>query len=121
MTVQSDSRAALDLISRADRIFRLGTGDLTEALEMRKRFVEGYRWLCAHDPERLARVTSRIPRTRSERTGASKATPARIRNFCAASSPSMSSDGSASANPSFCASASAAAKVHFSSVMRVRM
>jgi glycerol-3-phosphate O-acyltransferase / dihydroxyacetone phosphate acyltransferase len=66
VTVQADSRAALDLIGRADRIFRLGRGDLAEALETRKRFVAGYRWLCENDPERLARVQSRIERFESE-------------------------------------------------------
>jgi glycerol-3-phosphate O-acyltransferase / dihydroxyacetone phosphate acyltransferase len=66
VTVQADSRAALDLITRADRIFRLGRGDLAEALETRKRFVAGYRWLCEHDPERLAHVQSRIERFESE-------------------------------------------------------
>jgi 1-acyl-sn-glycerol-3-phosphate acyltransferase len=66
VTVQADSRAALDLITRADRIFRLGRGDLAEALEMRKRFVAGYRWLCEHDPERLAHAQSRVERFESE-------------------------------------------------------
>ena len=71
VTVQADSRAALDLITRADRIFRLGRGDLAEALETRKRFVAGYRWLCEHDPERLAHAQSRIERFESE-LGAAK-------------------------------------------------
>lgn len=66
VTVQADSRAALDLITRADRIFRLGRGDLAEALETRKRFVAGYRWLCEHDPERLAHAQSRIERFEAE-------------------------------------------------------
>jgi glycerol-3-phosphate O-acyltransferase/dihydroxyacetone phosphate acyltransferase len=66
VTVQADSRAALDIITRADRIFRLGRGDLAEALETRKRFVAGYRWLCEHDPERLARVQSRVERFEAE-------------------------------------------------------
>ena len=74
VTVQADSRAALDLITRADRIFRLGRGDLAEALETRKRFVAGYRWLCEHDPERLAHAQSRIERFESE-LGAAKLEP----------------------------------------------
>jgi len=77
VTVQADSRAALDLISRADRIFRLGRGDLADALEMRKRFVAGYRWLCEHDPARLARVQSRIERFESE-LGAANLEPAEL-------------------------------------------
>jgi glycerol-3-phosphate O-acyltransferase/dihydroxyacetone phosphate acyltransferase len=74
VTVQADSRAALDLIGRADRIFRLGRGDLAAALETRKRFVAGYRWLCEHDPERLAHVQSRIERFEAE-LGAAKLEP----------------------------------------------
>ena len=74
VTVQADSRAALDLISRADRIFRLGRGDLADALAMRKRFVEGYRWLCEHDPARLAHAQSRIERFEAE-LGAARLEP----------------------------------------------
>ena len=74
VTVQADSRAALDLITRADRIFRLGGGDLASALETRKRFVAGYRWLCEHDPERLARAQSRIEQFEAE-LGAAKLEP----------------------------------------------
>lgn len=74
VTVQADSRAALDLIGRADRIFRLGGGDLAQALETRKRFVAGYRWLLEHDPERLARAQSRIEQFESE-LGAARLEP----------------------------------------------
>ena len=74
VTVQADSRAALDLITRADRIFRLGRGELAEALETRKRFVAGYRWLCEHDPERLAHAQSRIEQFESE-LGAARLEP----------------------------------------------
>lgn len=74
VTVQADSRAALDLVERADRIFRLGRGDLADALEMRKRFVAGYRWLREHDPKRLAHAQSRIERFESE-LGAAKLEP----------------------------------------------
>jgi 1-acyl-sn-glycerol-3-phosphate acyltransferase len=77
VVVQADSRAALDLIQRADRIFRLGRGDLADALTMRKRFVEGYRWLCEHDPERLARVESRIDQFESE-LGAARLEPGEL-------------------------------------------
>ena len=74
VVVQGDSRAALDLIDRADRIFRLGRGDLAEALATRKRFVEGYRWLREHDPERLAHAQSRIERFEAE-LGAARLEP----------------------------------------------
>src|ERR1041385_8669328 len=74
VVIQADSRAALDLIDRADRIFRLGRGDLAQALDTRKRFVEGYRWLCERDPERLAHAPSRIERFEAE-LGAAKLEP----------------------------------------------
>jgi 1-acyl-sn-glycerol-3-phosphate acyltransferase len=74
VTVQADSRAALDLIARADRIFRLGHGDLADALEMRKRFVAGYRWLRQHDPARLAHAQSLIEQFEAE-LGAAKLEP----------------------------------------------
>ena len=74
VVVQGDSRAALDLVSRADRIFRLGRGDLAGALATRKRFVDGYRWLCERDPERLAHAQSRIERFEAE-LGAAKLEP----------------------------------------------
>jgi 1-acyl-sn-glycerol-3-phosphate acyltransferase len=74
VTVQADSRTALDLIGRADRIFRLGRGDLSQALDMRKRFVSGYNWLCEHDPVRLAHLASRIERFESE-LGAARLEP----------------------------------------------
>jgi 1-acyl-sn-glycerol-3-phosphate acyltransferase len=77
VTVQADSRAALDLIDRADRIFRLGSGDLAQALDMRKRFVAGYRWLAEHDPERLAHAQSRIERFEAE-LGAAKLEPGEL-------------------------------------------
>jgi hypothetical protein len=64
--VQADSRDALDLIHRADRIFRLGSSDLSHALDTRKRFVAGYAWLVEHDPRRLARLVSRIERFEAE-------------------------------------------------------
>ena len=72
--MQADSRAALDLIARADRIFRLGHGDLADALEMRKRFVAGYRWLRQHDPARLAHAQSLIEQFEAE-LGAAKLEP----------------------------------------------
>jgi len=72
--VQADSRAALDIITRADRIFRLGRGDLAGALETRKRFVAGYRWLREHDPARLAHAQSRIERFEAE-LGAARLEP----------------------------------------------
>src|ERR1041385_5149706 len=60
VTLQADSHEALDLIARGERIFSAGRFDPAEELEARRRFVEGYAWLRAHDPQRLARLQSRI-------------------------------------------------------------
>jgi 1-acyl-sn-glycerol-3-phosphate acyltransferase len=61
VTLQADSRAALELIARAEEIF---TGDdrppLAEEFDLRRRFVEGYHYLCERDRERLARLQQAI-------------------------------------------------------------
>lgn len=66
VTLQADSRQALGLIARAEAIFTIGRGDVVDELELRRRFVAGYRWLCEHDPERLAHLTSVIERLEAE-------------------------------------------------------
>jgi len=48
VTVQADSRAALDLITRADRIFRLGRGDLAQCLERDRCAVRNARGQAGH-------------------------------------------------------------------------
>ncbi len=63
VTLQADSVAVLDLIARAERIFSSGeAGDLAFQLDLRRRFVAGYRYLCERDPERIAQFASRIER-----------------------------------------------------------
>ena len=67
VTLQADSHAALEIIARAERIFSAGEqGDLARELELRRRFVEGYRYLCERDPARLARLESQVVRLDAE-------------------------------------------------------
>ncbi len=66
VTLQADSHEALALIARGERIFSGGRFDPAEELEARRRFVEGYAWLRAHDPQRLARLQSRVEQLAAE-------------------------------------------------------
>jgi len=66
LTLQADSREALDLIGRAERIMSLGRVHLPEQLEMRRRFIAGYTRLREHDPARLAHLQSRFERFEAE-------------------------------------------------------
>ena len=74
VTLQADSHEALALIARGERIFSAGRFDPAEELEARRRFVEGYAWLRAHDPQRLARLQSRVEQLAAE-LGALKIEP----------------------------------------------
>src|SRR6185503_2482612 len=61
VTLQADSHAALELIGRAEDIFTADEKQtLAEELELRRRFVDGYRYLPTHDPARLERLSSAI-------------------------------------------------------------
>jgi len=66
LTLQADSREALDLIGRAERIMSLGRVQLPEQLEMRRRFIAGYTRLRERDPARLAHLQSRFERFEAE-------------------------------------------------------
>lgn len=67
VTVQADSRAALELIDHAERIFSAGALTRPAAeLDLRKRFVEGYHFLCTRNPARVAELSGRIARFESE-------------------------------------------------------
>lgn len=66
LTLQADSREALDLIGRAERVMSLGRAGLSEQLDLRKRFIAGYTRLREHDPARLARLQSRFERFEAE-------------------------------------------------------
>ena len=65
VTLQADSCAALDLVTRAEEIFSDRTGVAGE-LALRKQFVDGYHYLCEHDPQRLARLESEVTRFAEE-------------------------------------------------------
>jgi glycerol-3-phosphate O-acyltransferase/dihydroxyacetone phosphate acyltransferase len=67
VTLQADSHAALEIVARAERIFSAGdAGGLARELELRRRFVAGYRYLSEHDPARLARLESQVVRLDAE-------------------------------------------------------
>jgi len=66
LTLQADSREALDLIARAERVMSLGRADLSQQLELRKRFIAGYTRLRERDPGRLAHLQSRFERFEAE-------------------------------------------------------
>jgi 1-acyl-sn-glycerol-3-phosphate acyltransferase len=78
LTLQADSREALDLIARAERIISLGRAHLPEQLELRKRFIAGYSRLRERDPARLAQLQSRFERFEAE-LGDAKLEPETIR------------------------------------------
>jgi glycerol-3-phosphate O-acyltransferase / dihydroxyacetone phosphate acyltransferase len=67
VTWQADSHAALDLIARAEDIVADGYDQpLAEELVLRRRFVEGYHYLRAHDPARLEKLQQAIVQFEAE-------------------------------------------------------
>jgi glycerol-3-phosphate O-acyltransferase / dihydroxyacetone phosphate acyltransferase len=67
VTLQADSHAALELIGRAEDIFTADEDQpLSEELDLRRRFIDGYHFLQTRDPERLARLQSAIQQFESE-------------------------------------------------------
>jgi 1-acyl-sn-glycerol-3-phosphate acyltransferase len=67
VTVQADSLAALDLIARAEDIVTADDEQpLAEELALRRRFVEGYGYLRAHDPARLEKLQQKIVQFEAE-------------------------------------------------------
>ncbi|MDQ2871306.1 MAG: lysophospholipid acyltransferase family protein [Acidobacteriota bacterium] len=69
LTLQADTRGAMDLVRRAEKIFGAGADGprLADELSRRQRFVEGYRRLAEADPARLAALEGRIRRFEAER------------------------------------------------------
>lgn len=67
VTLQADSRVALDLVARAEDVF---SGDdeqpLAQEFDLRRRFIDGYRYLREHDPARLERLQWRLTQFESE-------------------------------------------------------
>ncbi len=74
VTLQAESHAAMELVARAERIFSAGESDLAEEFELRRRFVEGYGYLCAHDPDRLKKLESQVARFDAELVSRPKVT-----------------------------------------------
>lgn len=66
LTLQADTREALDLIGRAERVMSLGRAGLPEQLELRRRFIAGYTSLRESDPARLLSLQSRFERFEAE-------------------------------------------------------
>ena len=67
VTLQADSHAALELIARAEDIFTANEEQpLAVELEVRRRFVDGYRYLRTNDPARLQRLESAIAQFEAE-------------------------------------------------------
>jgi glycerol-3-phosphate O-acyltransferase/dihydroxyacetone phosphate acyltransferase len=66
LTLQADTREALDLIGRAERVISLGRAGLPEQLALRKRFIAGFTRLREHDPARLAHMQSRFEQFEAE-------------------------------------------------------
>jgi len=61
VTLQADSRAAMELVEKAEAIFSDRT-DVTGEFALRKQFVAGYHYLREHDLDRLARLESEVTR-----------------------------------------------------------
>lgn len=78
LMLQADSREALDLIGRAERIMSLGRAQLPAQLELRKRFIAGYTRLREHDAPRLALLQSRFEQFEAE-LGDAKLEPETLR------------------------------------------
>jgi 1-acyl-sn-glycerol-3-phosphate acyltransferase len=60
VTLQTDSIAALELITKAEAIFSGGETSLGESFELRRRFIDGYHLLRERDPERVGRIAAMI-------------------------------------------------------------
>jgi glycerol-3-phosphate O-acyltransferase/dihydroxyacetone phosphate acyltransferase len=69
VTLQAESMQAQELIARAEQIFSSivrPAGGLAAQLDLRRRFTDGYVYLCARDRERLDRIESQIRRFEAE-------------------------------------------------------
>jgi 1-acyl-sn-glycerol-3-phosphate acyltransferase len=61
VTLQAESHAALELIARAEDIFTADEDQpLAEEFDLRRRFIEGYHYLCKRDSARLERLRQSI-------------------------------------------------------------
>jgi 1-acyl-sn-glycerol-3-phosphate acyltransferase len=74
LTLQAESREALDLVRRAERLFSAGEEEpgasLSGELDRRRQLAEGHRRLAERDPARLDAIGDRIARFEAERKAA---------------------------------------------------
>jgi glycerol-3-phosphate O-acyltransferase / dihydroxyacetone phosphate acyltransferase len=67
VTLQAESHSALELIARAEDIFSADDEQpLIEEFDLRRRFLEGYHYLCRTDPQRLAKLEHSMRRLETE-------------------------------------------------------
>lgn len=67
VTLQADSKTALELIARAEDIFTADDEQpLAQEFDIRRQFIDGYHYLCAHDPQRLEKLQQQITQFESE-------------------------------------------------------
>jgi glycerol-3-phosphate O-acyltransferase / dihydroxyacetone phosphate acyltransferase len=67
VTIQADSHNALALIARAEDIFTADDRQpLAQEFDLRRRFIDGYHYLCARDPQRLERLQAQIAQFEAE-------------------------------------------------------
>ena len=67
VTLQAESHTALDLIARAENIFSADDDQpLVEEFDLRRRFLEGYHYLCRTDPKRLSKLEHSMARLEAE-------------------------------------------------------
>ncbi|HYC63029.1 MAG TPA: lysophospholipid acyltransferase family protein [Thermoanaerobaculia bacterium] len=67
VTLQAESHAALDLIARAENIFTADDDQpLIQEFDLRRRFLQGYHYLSARDPERLSKLQHTIAQFEAE-------------------------------------------------------
>jgi glycerol-3-phosphate O-acyltransferase / dihydroxyacetone phosphate acyltransferase len=86
LTLQAESREALDLVRRAERLFSAGEEEigvsLSGELDRRRQLADGHRRLAERDPARLDAIGDRIARFEAERKAAGlpleDLTPARL-------------------------------------------
>ena len=67
VTIQADSHQALSLIAYAEDIFTADDEQpLAQEFDLRRRFIDGYHYLCARDPQRLERLQAQIAQFEAE-------------------------------------------------------
>jgi 1-acyl-sn-glycerol-3-phosphate acyltransferase len=67
VTLQAESHAALDLVSRAEEIYTADDDQpLIEEFDMRRRFLDGYHYLAKQEPERLMKLQRSMTRLEAQ-------------------------------------------------------